>query len=129
MAQIYDSKLLLALSYSGFFLNLFNLIPVSPFDGGRITGVISPRVWLIGAPILGGLFFMNPNPLLLLMAFLAAPQVLKAIRGIRGQEEEAYYTTPLDTRIRYGALYLALAGFLAIMTQAVHEQLQGPTGL
>src|SRR5438132_14316169 len=29
--------LFLALAYAGFFINLFNLIPISPFDGGRIT--------------------------------------------------------------------------------------------
>ena len=39
-----DEPLMLALSYAGFFINLFNLIPVSPFDGGRITAIISPRV-------------------------------------------------------------------------------------
>lgn len=31
-----DSRLLVALAYSGFLLNLFNLIPVRPFDGGYI---------------------------------------------------------------------------------------------
>ena len=31
-----DSRFLIALAYSGFFLNLFNLIPVRPFDGGFI---------------------------------------------------------------------------------------------
>lgn len=30
---------LLAVAYSGFFLNLFNLIPLLPFDGGRVTQV------------------------------------------------------------------------------------------
>ena len=48
--------LLIALAYSGFMLNLFNLIPVSPLDGGRITAIISPRVWLLGVPILIALF-------------------------------------------------------------------------
>src|SRR5437868_4036086 len=37
LARYSGSHLLLALSYAGFFLNLFNLIPLSPFDGGRIT--------------------------------------------------------------------------------------------
>ena len=31
-----DSRLLVALAYAGFLLNLFNLIPVRPFDGGFI---------------------------------------------------------------------------------------------
>ncbi len=29
-----DSRLLIALAYTGFLLNLFNLIPVRPLDGG-----------------------------------------------------------------------------------------------
>ena len=42
LAREYNSQLLLALAYSGFMLNLFNLIPISPLDGGRITAIISP---------------------------------------------------------------------------------------
>jgi Zn-dependent protease len=57
---------LLAVAYAGFFLNLFNLIPLSPFDGGRITAVLSPRIWLLGVPILVGLFFWRPSPMLLI---------------------------------------------------------------
>src|SRR5215467_12185116 len=79
LARNFDSRLLLALSYSGFFLNLFNLIPLSPFDGGRITAVLSPRIWLAGVPILIALFFWRPSPLLILMALLAAPQVMRAL--------------------------------------------------
>jgi Zn-dependent protease len=60
-------------AYSGFFLNLFNLIPISPFDGGRITAVLSPRIWLLGAPMLVALFFWRPSPMLILMALLAWP--------------------------------------------------------
>ena len=33
-----DSRLLVALAYTGFLLNLFNLIPVRPLDGGFIGG-------------------------------------------------------------------------------------------
>jgi len=123
LARAYDSNLLLAISYSGFFLNLFNLIPLSPFDGGRVTAVISPRLWLVGVPILVALFFYNPSPLLILMALLAAPNVLKAWRGIRGAEEATYYTVRPDVRVQYAALYLGLAGFLAIMCNNVHEEL------
>ncbi len=123
LGRALESDLLLALSYSGFFLNLFNLIPISPFDGGRITAVISPRLWLVGVPILIGLFFVWPSPLLILMAFLAAPAVMQAIRGETTPEQQAYYSVPADTRLSYGALYLALAGFLAIMCYNLHEEL------
>ncbi len=62
-ARYTGERLFLALAYAGFFLNLFNLIPLSPFDGGRITAVLSPRVWLAGVPMLIGLFVWRPSPL------------------------------------------------------------------
>jgi Zn-dependent protease len=38
------NPLFMALAYTGFFLNLFNLAPISPLDGGRIVTALSP--WL-----------------------------------------------------------------------------------
>ncbi|WP_022976221.1 site-2 protease family protein [Nevskia ramosa] len=123
MARETGSRLLLALAYSGFFLNLFNLIPVSPFDGGRITAVISPRLWLIGAPLLVALFFWRPSPLLILMAVLAWPRLVEAWRGIRTPEAAQYYEVDIETRTSYGLLYLGLAAFLAIMCHELHSEL------
>lgn len=122
-ARASGSQLLLALAYAGFFINLFNLIPVSPFDGGRVSAVLSPRLWLLGAPILVALFFWRPSPLLIFMAILAAPQVMQAIRGFRSPEQQAYYAASAETRLGYGLAYLGLAAFLAIMSYELHEQL------
>lgn len=130
LARDQDSDLLLAIAYSGFFLNLFNLIPLSPFDGGRITAVLSPRIWLLGVPVLVALFFWRPSPMLILMALLAAPQLLKAIRYKSDSEEaQTYYAVSAATRFEYGFYYLALAGFLAVMTHDVHEMLRGVGGI
>jgi len=124
VARNEDSTWLLAVAYSGFFLNLFNLIPLSPFDGGRITAVLSPRIWLLGVPVLGALFFYQPSPMLILIALLAAPQVMKAIRYRPDSPEAAtYYAVPTRTKWEYGFYYLALLGFLAVMTHDVHEML------
>ncbi|MFL6648453.1 MAG: site-2 protease family protein [Sulfurifustaceae bacterium] len=124
LARELDSRLLLALAYAGFFLNLFNLIPLSPFDGGRITAIISPRVWLLGVPILLALFFYRPSPLLILVALLAAPQVWKALKyDPTAPENVVYYGVKRETRLQYAALYLALAGYLAVMAHDVHEML------
>ena len=123
LARDQGSSLLLALAYSGFFLNLFNLIPLAPFDGGRITAAISPRLWLLGAPLLVALFFYSPSPLLILMAVLALPNVVKAWRGLRTPEEQTYYTVRAETRVSYAAVYLGLAAFLAIMCEQLHAEL------
>ncbi len=124
LARHYNSGLMLAISYSGFFLNLFNLLPVSPLDGGRITAVLSPRIWLLGAPMMAALFFYRPSPALLIIAVLALPQLAKAWKfDPNAPENQAYYGVSAKTRIEYAVLYLGLAGLLAIMTYDVHEML------
>ena len=124
LARSYDSNLLLALSYAGFFLNLFNLIPLSPFDGGRITAIVSSRVWLLGVPILIALFLWKPSPMLILVALLAAPHVWKAVKFDRNAPENRdYYDVPVATRVNYGLVYVALAAYLAVMTGDVHDML------
>ncbi|MBS0356382.1 MAG: site-2 protease family protein [Proteobacteria bacterium] len=122
LARSEDSTLLLAISYSGFFLNLFNLIPVPPLDGGRMTGVVSRKFWMLGAPALVGLFLWRPSPMLILIAILAAPHMLKAFRG-DGEEAPGYYDTPPGKRFEYAVLYLGLLAYLAVMTYDVHEML------
>lgn len=111
----------LALAYIGFLLNLFNLIPLSPFDGGRIVAIVSPRLWLVGVPALVALFFYRPSPLLLLVALLAAPQVWSVLRGNHGEQmAPGYYEATLEQKLQYGCFYLMLLGFLAIMSHDVH---------
>jgi Zn-dependent protease len=119
------SGLLLALAYSGFFLNLFNLIPLSPLDGGRITQVISPRLWLLGMPVLGAVFLWRPSPLLVLVAVLAGLQLWQGWKRRDDQALQAYHaSTTLPTRLGYGAVYVMLLAFLAVMCFELHEQLQ-----
>lgn len=123
LARNIDSTLLLAVSYSGFFLNLFNLIPLKPFDGGRVTAVISPKLWIVGVPILVALFFYRPSPMLILIALLAAPHVYKSLRGKETEEERAYHIASIETRTTYGMLYLGLAIFLALMCDSLSQEL------
>lgn len=122
-AREWNNTLLLAISYSGFFINLFNLIPIPPLDGGRITGVLSPRVWLLGLPILVAVFIYHPNPLLIFIAILAIPQVWKTFKDKEDPESEAYYRVSLEAKFMYGTYYLALIIFLAMMVDGVHQLL------
>ena len=119
-----DSALALAIAYAGLFLNLFNLLPISPLDGGRITAIISPRVWLIGAPVLVAILFFRPSTILLIIAIIAFPQLIKAWNyDPKAPENLAYYGVPLQTKLEYGGLYLALTAYLSVMTFQVHEML------
>ena len=62
-----------ALAYFGFFLNLFNLVPIVPFDGGRVLAAIDRRVWWLGFVALLGFFiwtWINGNFSIFLLLFV-----------------------------------------------------------
>lgn len=124
-----DGRWLLAVAYGGFFLNLFNLIPISPLDGGRITAVLSPRLWLLGVPVLMAVFWWNPSPILILVAIMAAPQVMKAWKFKANDPSHGdYYQASAETRLTYATAYIGLIVFLSVMTHDVHQMLVGATG-
>lgn len=119
-----ESDFWMALAYTGFILNLFNLIPVSPLDGGRITQVLSPRIWFIGAPMLAALFYYIPSPMLIVVGILAIPSLIAAWRyDPESPEALRYRDIKPGTRFEYAVLYLGLAAVLAIMAYHVHEGL------
>jgi len=124
VARDQQADWLLAVAYAGFFLNLFNLIPLSPLDGGRITQVISPWLWLAGVPVLLATMVWSPSPMLILIAILAGTQVWTAWKHRGDPAAQAYRLASLETRIGYAVCYVALIGFLAVMTYDVHEMLQ-----
>jgi Zn-dependent protease len=120
-----DNNLLLAIAYAGLFLNLFNLVPLSPLDGGRITAIITPRVWLIGAPMLLAMLYYRPSPILVLIAIISFPQIIRAWKyDPKAPENLAYYGVPLQTKLEYGGMYLALTAYLCVMTYELYEMLR-----
>lgn len=120
----------LAIAYSGFFLNLFNLLPVSPLDGGRITAVLGPRIWLLGAPLMLAALLYQPSPMLVVIVIIALPHLLQAWRYDPSlPENQAYYgRIPAETKLEYAALYLGLVVLLGLMTYNVHAMLAGVHG-
>jgi Zn-dependent protease len=122
-------ELYIALAYTGFILNLFNLIPVSPLDGGRITQVLSPRIWLAGLPFLVALYIYSPSPMLLMIGILALPNLRAAWNyDANAPENRAYRDVPASVRVEYAILYLGLAAVLALMTYSVHQGLAHAAG-
>ncbi len=64
------SEILLLVSYAGVFLNLFNLIPISPLDGGRVTQVVGGWFKLVGVGLLLAYTLTVRQPSLLLIWIL-----------------------------------------------------------
>ena len=103
-------------------LNLFNLIPLSPLDGGRVMAAISPKLWFIGLPMLIGLFIWKPSPMIILIGLFALPQLWNAFTN-RALLESQYYQVPNNIKVNYAIQYLALVIFLTILTIETHDSL------
>jgi Zn-dependent protease len=114
------AKVTYLLAFAGFVLNLFNLLPVPPLDGGRITAAISPKVWLLGIAGLIGLMAYNyvtnhRVPWLLLVVLLFAIPRVKATLGRGRDDRDPYYAISRRASRTIAALYVALGVLLIVM--------------
>jgi Zn-dependent protease len=110
------SGLLEALGYIGFLLNLFNLMPVVPLDGGRAMAAMAPWMWFAGFGGLVLLEFLEPNPILLVICFVAAFDLYHRWEHRRSPTvaQTAYYKVSPRNRALIAAAYLGLIVALAI---------------
>jgi len=115
-----DSELLVALAFTGFFLNLFNLIPVSPLDGGRAAAALHPALWAVGLVLLAGLTILRPNPILFLVLIVGGIEVWRRWRDRNQPRTAAYYAIAPWQRAVVGVTYLGLAALLAVAMSATH---------
>jgi Zn-dependent protease len=112
-----------ALASTGFLLNLFNMLPISPLDGGRIAGIISRWLWLPGFALGGVLFFKTKSPLLFLILVFG---VLTFFRTLK-HTPTTYYEVDGKSR---GLIALSYFGLIAVMTLGMwiaDQPLQGLT--
>jgi len=104
-----DYSLWLVLAYIGIILNLFNLLPIMPLDGGRIAGAISRWIWVIGYALAVLLMLVRPSPILLIVLIFGAGETWNALRG-RGPKD--YYTVPAGERLTIALIYFGLMAIL-----------------
>lgn len=90
--------------FLGALLNLFNLIPVSPLDGGRIVTVLSTKIWLIGLVLLAVLIYWIHGPIMILILIIGffswwsrARETFKADVLTYRKERHREYTRNLRT--------------------------------
>ena len=105
-----------ALAFTGFFLNLFNLVPLVPFDGGRAMAAMAPWMWFVGFAGMVAFFFLFPNPILILFLLLGGLETWRRWRRRRSGEEgnAAYYRVKPAHRLAVGAVYVGLIALLAV---------------
>ena len=105
-----------ALAFTGFFLNLFNLLPVIPLDGGRAMAAMAPWMWFVGFAAMIPLALIFPNPIIFIILLFAGYETYKRwnLRRAGGAQQEAYYRVrPLD-RALVAAVYLSLIALLVV---------------
>ena len=109
-----------ALAYVGFFLNLFNLLPVLPLDGGRAMAALSPKVWLAGMAALIAMAVLFPNPILFLIILFGGFETWKRWKARHTPEAVAFHAIPTRTRVLVAAVYIGLAALLALGVYETH---------
>jgi Zn-dependent protease len=124
VASITGDEFWRALAFTGFFINLFNLIPVVPFDGGRAMAAMAPWMWFVGFGAMLVFFFLFPNPILILFVLLGGFETWRRWKQRRSGEEgnTAYYRVPPPARLAVGAVYVGLIVLLALGMDATHVE-------
>lgn len=111
------SDLWRALAYIGFFINLINLLPVLPLDGGRAMAVLGPMVWVAGIllAVAAAAIFLGPIMLLFIL-LLGGPELYHRFKNRHSEESREYHLVPTRTKVAVAAIYLSLAITLIVGT-------------
>jgi Zn-dependent protease len=111
-----------ALAFTGLFLNLFNLLPMLPLDGGRAMAAMAPSMWLLGFGAMVGLAIWKPNPILILILLLGGMETWRRWKSRRagGEQDQAYYQVAPRHRLVVGAVYVGLIIALAVGMDLTH---------
>ena len=116
-----NQPLFLALAYTGFMLNLFNLMPIGFLDGGRIVTAISPWLWVVGLVVLVAMIFLQQhlNFLLILILIMSLPRVWSLFRA-KTDEEKRFFEVTKEQRTTMAVLYFGLIALLVFGMRWAH---------
>ncbi len=128
----YLHGLLVSVAYFGFFLNLFNLVPMTPLDGGRVAGALSRWANVFGLAVVAlyvavSLAAGSLNPFLVLILLLGGLSTMQRFRQARTNPE--YAVMPPATRLWIGAAYLGMLLLTAVGMSVSHGLLPVNTGI
>jgi Zn-dependent protease len=109
------SDLWRALAYIGFFINLINLLPVLPLDGGRAMAVLGPKVWIAGilVAVAATVIFLGPF-MLVFVLLLGGPELYHRFKNRHSEESRAYHSVATGTKFAVAAVYFSLLALLIV---------------
>jgi Zn-dependent protease len=92
----------------GALINLFNLMPLHPLDGGRIASVISPKLWFFGLVGMTAYFLWRPSaviPILILLGAIKCWELLRqSFRWKQAQTRQEIHASLLRELEQYMSL-------------------------
>ena len=105
----------------GFFLNLFNMIPIGMLDGGWILAPVSKWFQVFGMVLMvAAAFFLGFSPILFIIVLFSLPTIIGRFRNA----DAAYFTSVSQTgRWAMGAAWLALVVYLGFALVTSQQQL------
>jgi Zn-dependent protease len=109
------SDLWRALAYIGFFINLINLLPVLPLDGGRAMAVLGPYIWIAGIliAVAATVIFLGPF-MLVFVLLLGGPELYHRFKNRHSEESRAYHSIATGTKVAVAAVYFSLLALLIV---------------
>ena len=109
---------LLAVASTSFFINIFNMIPVPPLDGGRMCAAISPWFWIVGVVLLLGSLYVFHGPtsfiIILIVAYAAYHRIRETFFTPPTPAMQHYYNTHISNRLSMVVMYLGLLAALML---------------
>jgi Zn-dependent protease len=116
----FHSQFLVGLAFVGFFINLFNLIPVVPLDGGRAVAALHPAIWLVGLVGLVVLTVLWPSPILPFIIVIGSLELWRRWKSRKLPGFAGYYQVTRWQRAVVATAYIGLAVVLVLAMNATH---------